>query len=108
MKRRFGQIIRLKSEGRDQYVQLHQNVWPGVLKMISDCHIVNYSIYLKDNILFAGFEYEGDNYDADMRKMADHEETQRWWDVVKPLMEPLVTVGPQEFWANMEEIFHLD
>jgi L-rhamnose mutarotase len=42
-----------------------------------------------------------------MAKMASDPETQRWWDIVKPLMEPMETRVPGEFWANIEEIFHL-
>lgn len=108
MKRRFGQIIELKQAGTEEYVRLHNEVWPGVLEMITACNIHNYSIYLKDRYLFAYFEYTGNNYRADMAKIAADPETQRWWKIVKPLMEPLKTRGIEEFWAGMEEIFHLD
>lgn len=29
-----------------------------------------------------------------MAKMASDPETQRWWDVVKPLIQPLETMAP--------------
>ncbi|MBN1415277.1 MAG: L-rhamnose mutarotase [Bacteroidales bacterium] len=106
--KRFGQVIRLKPEKAGEYIKHHQTVWPGVLRMIKECNISNYSIYVKDFVLFAYFEYTGNNFDADMKKMAAHNETQQWWDVVKPLMEPLKTRKAGEFWADMEEIFHLD
>ncbi|MBN2273092.1 MAG: L-rhamnose mutarotase [Bacteroidales bacterium] len=106
--RRFGQTIRLKPEKADEYTEHHQAVWPGVLQMIKECNISNYSIFIKDFVLFAYFEYTGNNFGADMEKMAAHKETQQWWDVVKPLMEPLETRRSGEFWADMEEIFHLD
>lgn len=108
MKKRFGQTIRLKPEGREEYVRQHAAVWPGVLKMIKECSLSNYSIFLKDNLLFAYLEYEGSDFQADMKKMEQHEETQRWWDLVKPLMDPFETIQPGEFWADMEEVFHLD
>ena len=108
MKRRFGQMIGLKQSGTDEYIRLHKEVWPGVLEMITACNIQNYSIYLKENYLFAYFEYTGNNHAADMAKMASDPVTQRWWDVVKPLMEPVESRGIEEFWAEMEEIFHLD
>ena len=106
--RRFGQTIRLKPEKASEYIRHHTAVWPGVLAKIKDCNIANYSIFHKDNLLFAYFEYIGNNFEGDMQKMAAHEETQRWWDVVKPLMEPAENRKPGEFWADMEEIFHLD
>lgn len=106
--KRFGQIIKIKSEGVDDYVKHHAAVWPGVLSKIKDCNISNYSIFIKDLVMFAYFEYDGDNFERDMDKMAAHKETQRWWSVVKPLMDPIESRKEGEFWANMEEIFHLD
>lgn len=108
MKRRFGQMIRLKPEGADEYIRQHAAVWPGVLKMIKRCNIQNYSIYFKDDYLFAYFEYTGTDFHGDMAKMAADPETQRWWNVVKPLMEPLENREPDEFWSTMQEIFHLE
>ena len=106
--KRFGQVIRLIPEKVDEYIKYHSSVWPGVLKMIKECNISNYSIFFKDNWLFAYFEYTGNDFEADMRKMAQDEVTIKWWNVVKLLMDPLETRQPGEFWANMEEIFHLD
>ncbi len=101
-------MIRLKPEGMAKYIQLHSDVWPGVLAKIKECNLENYSIFFKDNYLFAYFEYSGSDFEKDMALMAAHEETQRWWDVVKPLMEPLESRQPGEFWTTMLEIFHLD
>ena len=106
--KRFGQTIYLKPEGAEEYLKHHASVWPGVLKMITACNIKNYSIFKKDHVLFAYFEYTGSDVDRDMATMAADPETQRWWDVVKPLMEPLDTRNVGEFWADMQEIFHLD
>lgn len=106
--KRFGQVIRLKPEGAGEYVRLHAETWPLVLAKITDCNIENYSIFRKDLLLFAYFEYVGNDFAADMERMAKDQETQRWWAVVKPLMEPLENLGPGEFWADMEEIFHYD
>jgi L-rhamnose mutarotase len=106
--RRYGQVIRLKKDKVNEYVKHHAMVWPGVLRMIKECHIQNYSIFLKDDLLFAYFEYTGYDFAGDMKKMAADEMTQKWWDVVKPLMEPVENRMPGEFWADMEEIFHLE
>jgi len=108
MRQRFGQVIRLKPDCTNEYIRLHASVWPGVLRTIHSCNICNYSIYFKDSYLFAYFEYTGKDFGADMKKMADDPETQQWWNVVKPLMSPLETRSPGEFWADMKEIFHTD
>lgn len=108
MNKRFGQMIRLKPGGAEDYIRYHSVVWPAVLTTIKECNLSNYSIYLKDNYLFAYFEYTGSDFDGDMAKMAADPETQKWWDVVMPLMEPMETKEPGEFWSNMKEIFHLE
>lgn len=105
---RFGSVIRLKPERYEEYKKLHAAVWPGVLSMIKQCNIRNYTIYHKDNLLFSYFEYTGDDYEADMRKMAADPLTQKWWDICKPCQEPLESRRKDEWWADMEEMFHVD
>lgn len=104
--KRYGMVIKVRPEKLEEYKHLHANVWQGVLKMITECHIRNYSIYYKDGFLFSYFEYHGDDFEGDMAKMAADPTTQRWWERCKPCQEPLETRGPGEWWANMEEVFH--
>ena len=71
---RYGSVIGVKRETLDRYLELHKDVWPGVLKRIEQCNIHNYSIYLGElddgNLyLFAYYEYTGDDFEADMKKM---------------------------------------
>lgn len=104
--KRYGSIIKVAPGKLEEYKKLHAAAWPGVLRMISACNIRNYSIYHKDGWLFSYFEYAGDNYEADMAKMAADPETQRWWAVCKPCHDPLPTRKEGEWWAEMEELFH--
>ena len=106
--KRFGQVIGVREEHFGKYVEYHAKVWPGVLKMIEECNIRNYSIFHKDGLLFAYFEYIGDDFDADMAKMAADPKTQEWWDIMMPMQAPLETRAEGEWWANMEEVFHTD
>ena len=105
---RFGQMIKVKPDGLAAYKKWHANPMPGVNEMIKACHLKNYSIYSRGDWLFAYFEYDGHDFDADMAKMAADPNTQAWWDVVKPLMQPLPDRKEGEFWSDMEEIYHLD
>jgi L-rhamnose mutarotase len=43
-----------------------------------------------------------------MAKMAADPETQRWWEFCIPCQDALETRAEGEWWANMEELFHLD
>ena len=105
---RYGMLIKVRPEKLDEYKELHANSWPGVLKTIHDCNIRNYSIYLKDGFLFGYYEYIGEDYAADMAKMAADPVTQEWWKHTDPCQEPLSTRKKGEWWAIMEEVFHCD
>jgi len=106
--KRYGQVIGLRPEKKEEYIRYHSKVWPEVLKMTHDCNIRNYSIFLKDDTLYAYFEYVGDNYEADMAKMAADPKTQEWWAIMGPMQKPIETREEGEWWANMEEVFHID
>jgi L-rhamnose mutarotase len=108
---RYGSVIGLKPEKIEEYKRLHADVWPDVLKMIKQCNIRNYSIYLgeveKDKYyLFSYFEYNGDDFKVDMARMAADPTTQKWWSFCEPCQSPIPTRKEGEWWANMEEVFH--
>jgi len=105
---RYGMVIQVAPGQLDEYKRLHADVWPDVLEMIRACHIRNYSIYHKDGYLFSYFEYTGDDFEADMTRMAADPVTQRWWALCKPCQQPLPTRGESEWWAAMEEVFHCE
>jgi L-rhamnose mutarotase len=106
--KRFGQIIGVKQDKLEEYKKYHAAVWPAVLDMITQCNIRNYSIFYKDGMLFAYFEYIGGDFDADMAKMAADPTTQKWWDIMMPMQAPVATRAEGEWWANLEEVFHVD
>jgi L-rhamnose mutarotase len=109
--KRYGMVTQVLPGKLDEYQGLHAEAWPGVLKMIEQCNIRNYSIFtarLPDGLdyLFSYFEYIGEDFDADMAKMAADEETLRWWAVCKPLLRPVGTLRQGEVWMQMGEVFH--
>ena len=106
--KRFGQIIGVDPEQFEKYKAYHAAVWPEILKMITTCNIRNYSIFHKDGLLFAYLEYSCEDFESDMAKMSGDPKTQEWWSVMMPLQKPLATRAAGEWWADMEEVFHLD
>ncbi|HEY7049261.1 MAG TPA: L-rhamnose mutarotase [Jatrophihabitantaceae bacterium] len=108
MTRRVASVIRLRPEQEQTYRELHAAVWPGVLATLRAAHISNYSIFLRDGLLFSYLEYSGDDYAADTARIAADPETQRWWQLTDPCQQPLDTAGAGEWWAPAEEVFHLD
>lgn len=106
--RRVAQVIRVKPEKLALYKQLHLNPWQAVAEQITLCNIRNYSIYLYGDTLFSYFEYVGEDYEADMAKMAQHDETRLWWSLTDPCQEKVEGAGENEWWHEIEEVFHLE
>lgn len=105
---RYGSVIMVKPEKFIEYKELHAHPWPEINQMISECNIRNYSIYYKDGYLFSYFEYVGDDFKADMQKMAEDSLTREWWKLTDPCQVPLESRKEGEWWASMEELYHLE
>jgi L-rhamnose mutarotase len=108
--RRFGQVIRVRPEAEAEYRKIHVKIWPVIEEAIAEAGIRNYSIFLKDGMLFAYFEYHGPDaeYEARMARLAQASRESGWWDLTESMQEPLETRQPGEWWANMEEVFRQD
>ncbi|MCD8739999.1 L-rhamnose mutarotase [Mucilaginibacter roseus] len=108
---RYGMVTGIKPEKIAYYKKLHAAPWPGVVKKIRECNIRNYSIYLQKiddkYYLFSYFEYTGNDFDADMKKMASDTITQRWWKQTDPTQLPLPeALARHQIWTAMSEVFH--
>jgi L-rhamnose mutarotase len=106
--KRYGQLIGVKPEHFDRYRKYHAEVWPGVLEMIRKCNMQNYTIFHREGMLYAYFEYTGTDFKADMAKMAADPTTQEWWAIMEPMQEPLADRKEGEWWTELEEVFHMD
>lgn len=108
--KRYGYVLGLKPEAIAEYKRIHAAVWPDVLAQIARSGIRNYTIFLREpeNLLFAYYEYHGTDHAADMAKIAADKSTQEWWDICMPMQAPLATKAADEWWAGMEEVFHVD
>ena len=102
----FGQLGRLKPEKIEEYEALHGAPWPEVLQTIYDCNLRNYSIFRHGDLVFAYFEYVGEDYDADMAKMAEDPVTQDWWTHTHPCFEEFAISPESEFYHDMKQIFY--
>ncbi|NSL90823.1 L-rhamnose mutarotase [Chitinophaga sp. Mgbs1] len=108
---RYAMVTGIKPDKIGYYKELHAKAWPGVLKTIRGCNIRNYSIYLREIdgrfYLFGYFEYTGNDFKADMRRMGEDSVTQRWWRETDAMQLPLPEAEKTgEIWTPMEEVFH--
>ncbi|KAI6818110.1 hypothetical protein KC340_g14319 [Hortaea werneckii] len=113
--KRMAQIVRLKPESLQEYKECHNKAWPEVLQQIKDCHIVDYSIWFDDrsSTLFATMKWVGNDFDADMAKMAANPKVQEWWAMTDSMQESYVegakgSTDPKGWWKPLEEVFRFE
>ncbi len=80
--------------------------------MIKACNLRNFSIHeceIDGKIyLFAYLEYTGNDFAADMKKLASDPETQRCWKETDPCQSPLPdAAAANKIWADTKEVYHL-
>lgn len=107
---RYAMVTGLRPEKEDYYRKLHAEPWPSVIANLEACHIHNFSIHRSEiggrPYLFAYFEYTGDDFEADMAKMAADPEVRRWWKETDPCQRPLPeALKKGEIWTMAEEVF---
>jgi L-rhamnose mutarotase len=105
---RFASVIRLRPEKETEYRELHAAAWPDVLQAIARAGIRNYSIFLRDGLLFSYLEYVGSDYAGDMARLSEDEATKRWWLLTDPCQNPVDSAEDGEWWAPADEVFHTD
>jgi len=103
--KRFIQHSYLKPDKVDEYVKLHAHAWPEVLQMIKESNIQNYSISIRGAELYTYYEYTGDDFEADMARMAADPTTQEWWTHTRPCF-----LYPEKgvYYDDLQEIFYCE
>jgi L-rhamnose mutarotase len=105
---RHASVIRLRPGKEVEYRRLHAAVWPTVLEALRRAHVSNFSIFLRDGLLFSYLEYDGVDYPGDSADLAQDEEIRRWWSLTDPCQQPVDSAADGQWWAPAEEVFHLD
>ncbi|MGI9457750.1 MAG: L-rhamnose mutarotase [Aeoliella sp.] len=106
---RYAMVIGGRPEMVEGYKQLHAHPWQGVLDAIRKGNLRNYPIYLTklgDKVyIFTYFEYVGNDFEADMKKIDSEPVTLAWMKFTDEACQlPLETRADGEWWANMEEV----
>jgi L-rhamnose mutarotase len=111
--KRVGSVVGVNEATMQQYIILHDHVWPEVLKRIHDSNIRNYSIFsgqLDDGkyYLFSYFEYVGDDFDGDMAAIGADPVTRDWWKLTDPLQRRVQGTPVGDQWKTIKQVFHAD
>ena len=105
---RVGMVIKIKPEFIDEYKRLHADDNPGVRDLLVQANMRNFSIFLLQLddgnwYEFGYYEYTGDDFEADMEKLAKHPRNIEWLEICDPMQIPL---EGYEGWAEMEQVYY--
>lgn len=108
--KRHGQRLGLRSECLAEYTRYHERIWPEIAAAIHAAGIRNYTIFHFAGELFGYYEYVGppDEYPARMAALARAPRMREWWDLMEAMQIPHPNRRTGEWWAAMDEVFHVD
>lgn len=104
---RHGFVVNVRPEKREEYLELHRNVWARVEENMAENGIRNYSIFIIDDTLFGYYEYEGDDYETDMARIKEDEVSHEWWALTGPCQVPFGGADVEN-WREMDLAWHMD
>ena len=96
---------KVKKECVEEYVRMHMNPWPEILKAHSEAGIRNYSIFQNGNQFF--YCYECDNVDKANKYMAENPDCQRWNAITSKMVEGSFDLAGEAPMPFMKEVFYL-
>jgi len=106
--KRVGMLIKLKPQYIEEYKALHADTNPGVRDLLVKANMRNFSIFLHqlddgNYYEFGYYEYHGDDFEADMAKLAKEDRNIEWLKVCDPMQVPL---DGYDGWAEMEQVYY--
>jgi L-rhamnose mutarotase len=106
--KRVGMVIGIKPDKVGAYEALHADGNPGVRDLLNKYHMHNFSIFIHQlddgrYYLFGYYEYTGNDYEGDMKKLAAEPRNQQWLSNTDPMQVPL---PGEKSWAMMKKVYH--
>jgi len=102
---RVGFTMRLLPGAEAEYRRRHAAVWPEMLAALKAAGARDYSIFIRDDDLFAYLEVE--DFGVFRAAMAANPVNDRWQADMASLIDPL-TDPATGFHRRLDEVFHLD
>ena len=108
---RYGSILRMKPEYKEEYKKAHDEIWPELAQEIRKAGIKNYTIFLReDGMLFSYLETDLDRetFKKNMEKYWQKDIARKWSAFMSEYLvktDPSI-IGPET--EDLEEVFHLD
>ncbi|MCL8006916.1 L-rhamnose mutarotase [Gelidibacter japonicus] len=90
------------------YKKHHKNVWPEIVKSITDSGIVNLEIYLVENRLFMIMDVNDSfSFEKKDEMDANNPKVQEWETLMWKYQQALPTAKDGEKWLLMDQIYQL-
>lgn len=108
--KRFCQTLSLKNNREliEQYIEVHQCVWPEIKAGIREVGILDMEIYIHENLLFMIVETSDDfDWQADNSRLSLLPRQQEWERYVAQFQEADPEASSSAKWQLMERIFKL-
>lgn len=99
-------LIKVRTECRDAYLELHKSADPIVMQAIRDAHHKDYTIFILGNLLVCTFTYTGDDLDADRARLRARPELQNWMQKTAAMQEQFEIVQDGNWWSVMDEVIY--
>ena len=101
-------VIGIKEEKITEYSKLHADNNQGVRDLLEKAHMTNFSIFIKKmddgkHYLFTYYEYTGEDYEADMAKLASEQRHIDWLSMCDPMQLPL---EGEHSWTIMDSVYY--
>jgi len=100
-------ILQVKKDRLEEYKDRHKNVWPEMLAALRRTGWRNYSLFLRDDGLLAGY-LETEDFAAALAGMAATEVNKRWQREMADFFEDPKGRQADEQMTPLTEVFHLD
>ena len=101
-------VIGIKPEKIEEYKKVHGDDHPGVRDLLTTAHMENFSIFIHQFddgkwYLFGYYEYTGDDFEADMAKLAAEPRNTEWLQMCDPMQIPF---EGEKSWSIMEQVYY--
>jgi len=106
MTQRVAFRLRVKPERLEEYIRLHQEVWPELLADMRAASIRNYSIFADGPELFGYLEC--DDWTAASAALAASDANRRWQAFMRDYLDTPVDPDAAESMTMLDEVFRMD
>ncbi|HTL30660.1 MAG TPA: L-rhamnose mutarotase [Tepidisphaeraceae bacterium] len=100
-------LLKVKQDRLAEYKRRHAQVWPEMIKALSETGWTNYSLFLREDGLLVGY-CETEDFDKALKGMAQREINTKWQNEMAPFFENIGESNADQAMVRLEEVFHLD